>query len=162
MNKEEAINTFVKQNLSFLTTPDATQSLVKGIRLDFCNKMNLTSSAFFKNKDIAEAVIRNVSRIKKNDPDTLTQELMKIPFISKEFSTIKIREIIIQNIGGTDSILTTKDLSQLQHDEYLKSIEKQFEESAKKRVNSEMAEQKKKLDGLIAEVEKDKEYLKKI
>jgi hypothetical protein len=161
MNKEEAVNNFVKHNLSFLTSPNATSSLVKKMRLDFTNKMNLKSDAFFKNKDLAEAVIYKVTKIKKEEVKILTKELMKIPFISDELTEDRIEEIIIQNTESESLILKPEDLSQIQHKEYLKSIEAQFEENAKKKVEEELKEQKQKLDELIAEAEKDREFLKK-
>jgi len=125
MDKDEAVNAFVKYNLSILTSLDTTHTIIKKMRLDFCKKMNLKSGEYFKNKDVAEVVIKNVTKAKKNDPDLITDEIIKIPFIKKEFSKVKIKEIVLQHSTGGTSILTSDDLSQMQHEEYLKRIEKQ-------------------------------------
>lgn len=162
MNKIEALNIFVKENISFLSSPDATSSIIKKMRIEFKRKRNLKKGIFFTNRDVAETVIQKISQIKRGEEhDEILHKFMKIPFILKEVPEKRIEEIIVQNIDRGASILTTDDLRKIKRKPYLEGLEKQFEQKAMERVQKEMAEEMQKLEELIAEVEKEREDLSK-
>lgn len=159
MDRAEALNIFVRNNISLLSSPQATTSLVKRMRVDFSRKMNLKGGAYFTNREIAEAVIKEVSQAKKSNAEDLVQELKGIPFITKEVPTDVMKEIITIYEEKGPSILTMDDLRGLKQKKHLESIERKFEKKAMEKMAVEVEEEKQKLEELISEVEKEKLYL---
>jgi hypothetical protein len=162
MDKIEALNLFVKNNISFLSSNKATHSIVKKMRQDFYIKHHLKSNSYFKIKDIIESLIREISKVKANDSlETILKDLKTIPFIIEELSEDRIYNLIIQYRSEGKSILTKEELSNLRQEPYRIKIEEKFKKKAKDEIEKELSEERKKLEYLLSEVEKEKDYLSK-
>lgn len=160
MEKEEALNVFLKNNIAFLTSHGATSKDVKKLRQAFQTDMELRSSAYFTNRNVAEIIVREVTRLKREEsPDTIFDMVKSVMFIDKELTEQIIKTIISKNIGQHGSILTKEDFSKFGSKTYLEDLEKKFEDRAMLKVQEEISDEKNKLSTLIAEAEREKELL---
>ena len=72
--------------------------------------MNLKSSALFTNRNVAETLVKEISKIKKKTESyQLIEEIKGIPIIKEEIPDQKIEEIVTKNIGGGATLLTKED-----------------------------------------------------
>jgi len=156
MDKNEAIRIFVRKNISFLSSQKATAQSVRRLRIDFIHKHKLKQASKFTNKDLAIEIVKEITKIKKENYEDILREVREIPFIVREVTDERIKEIINQNIGVLPSILKPEDLSKLQQEEYRKAKEEELKQKAMEQAQKELLEERKKLEKLIAETEKER------
>lgn len=166
MDKKEALARFVKENVGILNSEKATSDLVKKLRKKFYEKhgkerYELRSGTMFRLEEIAEEVSKLIVAQKKPTIEQFIEIAGQIPFLNEKIPHAKLELIFAENTKIRESVLTSSDLSKINQDEYLKEIERRFNERAKQRAEQELANQRDEIRKMRVELEQEKKEIER-
>lgn len=168
MDKKEALSLFVKENASLLSSRKATSDLVKQLRKNFYEKIereritNRNYRGKVKNKapaiftigEIASDLAKLIVVQRKPTLSEFIEMTSAIPFFEGKISRSKLESIHAENSQvASESVIKPSDLSKMNQDDYIKKIEKQYNDKAKERAEEELLAQRKEIDEMRLEIE---------
>lgn len=157
MNKEEAINRFIKENLKELTDSKATKQLVKILRQSYFTKHNLLSASHFSNWEVANKLAQQIATLRKSqNQNEVVETIFSIPFVKDELSEKEIEEIVSMKRLGLESTLKPEDLRKIREEDYLTSVEEELRKKAEADTAAKFAKEKEELKKLNDELEQKK------
>jgi hypothetical protein len=129
MNRDAALDRFVGENSRELTDTRATKDTVKLLRQQFAAKHSLAAGARFTQRDAAERVVlRLVLARRQGDVETLVSLSKKIPWILESLGEGGIRQQVEVHRLGAQPLLSPSDLTHLNEENYLASVEEKISE----------------------------------
>ncbi len=161
MDKVEALRRFVRENAIRLTSSSATSEVIKQLRVDFFNKHNLRSSERFRNSDVAEQAALIFLRRRPPSREAFISEVSRIPLVRDELPEESLSTMYDAKVSAAESILTPTDLSKMQQQEYLHSLENQFQEIARSKAEEELQRERGELEALRKDLNREREELTK-
>lgn len=164
MDKKEALTRFVKENLAVLSSEKASLNLVKKLRKKFYEKHSkekyeLSSGAMFRVEEIAEEIAKLIVVQKNPTFDQFTEMIRQVPFLKEKIPRSKLEVIHSEYSKRVDSVLTPSDLSRINQDDFIKQIEKRFNEKAKEKAEEEISRQKEEIKKMKLELEQEKKEI---
>ena len=161
VDKKEALNRFVKENIVKLTSRSANKEVEKKLRRNFSEQHNLKSEARFSGKDVAEEVSKYTIRTQSISKADFISQLQEIPFISLELSETQLSVIYDTYSEDNSLVISSDDLPKLTSEEYIRKIQEEFTKKAKNRVEEDNKLVIEEIDKLKSELEKEREEIKK-
>lgn len=161
MERNEAINRYIRENIVKLTSEKASKSVEKKIRKDFSEKHNLKSDARFSGKEVAEEVAKYIVRTQSLSKTDFISQIQRIGFINLELSKPQLDLIYDTYSKDNSLIISSEYLPKLSSEEYIRQIQEEFAEKAKNRVEKDNEHIRAEIEKLKNELEKEKEEIKK-
>lgn len=161
MDRREALNRYIKENIVKLTSESANKNVEKKIRKDFSEKHNLRSDARFSGKDVAEEVAKYIVKTQSLSKTDFISQTQKIPFIGLELGEPQLDVIYDTQSKDNSLIISSEDLAKLSSEEYIRRIQEEFVEKAKNRVEKDNERVLSEIEKLRVELLKEKEEIKK-
>ena len=162
MDRREALNRYIKENIVKLTSENASKNVEKKIRKDFSEKHNLKSDSRFSGKDVAEEIAKYIVKTQSLSKTDFISQIQKIQFIGTELSVTQLDVIYDTYSKDNSLIISSEDLPKLSSEEYIRKIQEEFAEKAKNRVEKDnelvLLEIKKLRDELLKEREEIKKF----
>lgn len=158
MNREQALEKFLRENIKELTDSRTTKEIVKSLRQEFSNHNHLIASERFTNDDVAELVAQTMLKARKNSsPSEKTEALLAIPFLRDCLSRDKVSQMIESESLGEQSQLTSEDIARIRSGDRVAEIERAFRDRAAEeaeRILKEQSEELERQKRVVSEKEK--------
>ena len=161
MDRREALNRYIKENIVKLTSESASKNVEKKIRKDFSEKHNLKSDARFSGKDVAEEIAKYIVRTQSLSKSEFISQIQKIPFIGLEIGETQLDVVYDTYSKDNSLIISSEDLPKLSSEEYVRKIQEEFAEKAKNRVEKDNELVLLEIEKLRDELLKEREEIKK-
>ena len=161
MDRKEALNRYIKENIVKLTSEKANKNVEKKIRKGFSEKHNLKSDARFSGKDVAEEVAKYIVITQSLSKSDFISQIQKISFIGLELSEAQLDVIYDTYSKDNSLIISSDDLPKLSSEEYIRKIQNKFVEKAKNRVEKDNELVLLEIEKLRDELLKEREEIKK-
>lgn len=161
MDRKEALNRYIKENIVKLTSERANKDVEKKIRKDFSEKHNLKSDARFSGKDVAEEVAKYIVKTQSLSKSDFISQIQKIPFMGFELNEAQLNVIYDTYSNDNSLIISSEDLPKLSSEEYIRKIQDDFAEKAKNRVEKDNEIVLLEIEKLREELLKEREEIKK-
>lgn len=161
MDKKEAINKFVKENIVKLTSQTASKDVEKKLRRNFSEQQHLKPETRFSGKDVAEEVAKYIIRTQSIGKAEFISQLQKIPFIKLELNETQLGVIYDTYSEDNSLVISSDDLPKLANEDYKRRIQEKFTEKAKNRVEEDNKLVIEGIEKLKSELEKEREEIRK-
>ncbi len=176
MDKREALSLFVKENAPLLSSRKATLDLVKQLRRNFYEKIEREritnrnyrgkvtkkAPAIFTIGEIASDLAKLIVIQRKPSLSEFIEMTTAIPFFEGKINRAKLESIHAENSQvATESVISPSDLSKIKQDDFIKKIEKQFNDKAKEKAEEEILAQKKEIQEMRVEIENERTQIEK-
>lgn len=146
MNRKAALDRFVGENGRELSDTRATKDHVRLLRQRFAVAHNLDSATRFTQRECAERVVEDLVHANKDsDIETVVALARRIPWIADALGEGQIRQQVEINRLGAQPVLSTTDLTRLNEENYLSSVEEKIAEKVRVVASRQLAEEQRQL-----------------
>jgi hypothetical protein len=160
MNREQATDRFVGENLAALSDPRATRLVVKRLRQGFQERTQAPAGERFTGYDVAEDLAKRIARNKRSSPEEEVVSLLtSLPHVREELGEPEIRAIVAEARIGEGTRLTSSDLSQLGSEKFIGELDREFRHRANAEAEEHLLEERRRLLDTITQLRERKEVL---
>ena len=155
------VRDFIKENLSYILSQEDTTELIKRKRSQFYSRYHLSTKHYFNHKEIATNTAKYLIKLGRIKTIEQLDDFFSGGYIKKYLKGVD-KDILKEQIGKTpEMVLSAEQLSHLSQGEYLNRLEKEFKEKATTKALKSLEEEKKKIESIKEQVEKDIASLEK-
>jgi hypothetical protein len=87
VDKTEATRHFCRENVAFLSSPQATDDTVRKLRLEYSSAHNLKTAERFSNQDIAHEIVELYLRTHRVSLEKFLEDVSSVQFIKDNISS---------------------------------------------------------------------------
>lgn len=161
LSKVEVLKKFVKENALFLTSVNASSEGAKHLMRTFLDKHNFKSEDRFKLNDVIDEVLNLILKHSYETFDDFVEDVRKIPFLRERAPETKLKILFDSNTSPSQTIIKPEDLTKLENDEFLKSLEEKYKQKVTKELQDQINEKLNELNRRIEEFETEKKDYEK-